>query len=124
MKAFFYMVLFVAGVTTTAYAQEKSSVAVGPTKTEFASGKQSGKFTFVLPEGTDAEEVAQSAKYYTHYFAVDYSAASRKAQISMVTNDEKSRSVIIRFLVANGIQEVMVEGTSIAIGDLFEKYLK
>ena len=42
----------------------------------------------------------------------------------MVTNDEKGRSVITRFLVANGVQEVNIDGTLVNMADLFEKYLK
>jgi hypothetical protein len=124
MKAFFYTVLFVAGLSTFSFAQERSSLAIGPNKSEFAAGKQTGKFTFILPAGTVADEVTQNAKYYTHYFTVDYVASSREAKINMVNNDDKSRSVIIRFLSANGIQEVNVGGVIVPISELFEGYLK
>ncbi len=124
MKAFFYTVLFVAGLSSFSVAQERSNLAVGPNKSEFAAGKQTGKFTFIFPAGTVAEEVAQNAKYYTHYFTVDYVAQSREAKITMVNNDDKSRNVIIRFLSANGIQEVNVGGVIVPISELFENYLK
>lgn len=124
MKALFFAVLITLGFSAASFAQDKSSIAIGPSKSEINSGKTNGKFTFVLPEGTLGENVEQSAKYYTHYFTVEYSEKSREAKLTMVNNDEKSRSVIVRFLVANGVQKVNIDGALVEINDLFEKYLK
>lgn len=124
MKTFFYSLLMVFGLGSVAVAQDNNGIAVGPSKTELAKGKESGSYKFILPEGANADEVAQSAKYYTHYFTVNYEASSRAAKISMVSNDEKSRSVIVRFLVSNGVQYVNIDGTMVSTNDLFEKYLK
>ena len=124
MKALFFAILMTLGFSVTSVAQEKSTVAMGPTKTEIAAGKQSGNFTFILPEGVNADDVNQSAKYYTHYFTVEYSDKTRAAVLTMANNEEKSRSVIVRFLVANGVQKVSIDGTLVDINDLFEKYLK
>jgi hypothetical protein len=124
MRALFYSFLMIFGLSTISMAQENTGTAIGPTAKEFASGKTSGKYTFTLPEGVVAEEVAQTTKYYTHYFTVDYVASSREAKINMVSNDEKSRNVIVRFLVANGVKEVSVDGTLVPVADLYEKFLK
>ncbi len=124
MKTLFYTLLMVFGLGSVSLAQDSNGIAVAPTKSEIAKGKESGSFKFVMPEGTTAEDVAQSAKYYTHYFTVDYDNASRSAKIKMVSNDEKSRSVIVRFLVSNNVQTVDVEGSMVSVYDFFEKYLK
>lgn len=114
----------VFGLGSISIAQDNNGIAIGPTKTEFAKGKDTGVYKFYLPEGVVTADVAQSAKYYTHYFSVDYDASTRAAKIKMVTNDEKSRSVIARFLISNNVQFVDVEGTMVATTDLFEKFLK
>ncbi|MES2799024.1 MAG: hypothetical protein V4638_03345 [Bacteroidota bacterium] len=122
MKTLFCTLILAAGLSSVAMAQE--GVAVSPSKTEIAAGKTSGNFKFTLPEGTTAEDVAQNSKYYTHYFTVNYDAKSRVADITMISNDEKSRSVIIRFLVANSVEKLNIDGTLVSTGDYFEKYLK
>ncbi len=124
MKTLFYTFLVVVGFGSAAFAQEKSTIAVGPTTTEINSGKQTGKFTFIMPQGTTAEDVAHTTKYYTNYFTVDYKESSREAKITMVSNDERSRAVIARFLVSNGVREVNISGTLVSVDELFEKYLK
>lgn len=124
MKTLFYSLLMIFSLGSAAFAQESNGIAIAPSKTEIAKGKESGNFKFIMPEGVTAEDVAQSAKYYTHYFTVDYDNSSRAAKIKMVTNDDKSRSVIVRFLVSNNVQTVDVEGTMVSVYDFFEKYLK
>jgi hypothetical protein len=124
MKTLFYTFLMVFGLGSVSLAQDSNGIAVAPTKSEIAKGKESGSFKFVMPEGTTIEDVTQSAKYYTHYFTVDYDSATRSAKIKMVSNDEKSRSVIVRFLVSNNVQTVDVEGSMVSVYDFFEKYLK
>ena len=124
MRTLFYTFLVVVGFGSTTFAQEKSTIAIGPTTAEINSGKQTGEFTFIMPQGTTAEDVAHTIKYYTNYFTVDYKESSREAKITMVNNDERSRAVITRFLVSNGVQEVSISGSTVSINELFEKYLK
>lgn len=122
MKTLFCSFIFAVGLSTVSIAQE--GVAVSPSKTEITAGKTSGKFKFVLPEGTKAEDVAQNSKYYEYYFTVAYDEKTRVADITMVTNDEKARSVIMRFLVSNQVEKLNVDGTLVSVSDYFEKYLK
>lgn len=124
MKTLFYTFLMVVGFGSATFAQEKSTVAIGPSSADITSGKQSGKFMFIMPQGTTAEDVAHTTKYYTNYFTVDFKESSREAKITLVTNDERSRAVITRFLISNGVQEVNIGGTTVPVGDLFEKYLR
>jgi hypothetical protein len=124
MKAFFLTMIVCAGLVFHAISQEKSTLAVGPSPSEITAGKSSGKFTFIMPEGTVAEDLAHSTKYYTNYFTVDFNASTREAKITMVNNDEKSRSIIARFLISNGVQELNIGGVLVPVTELFERYLK
>jgi hypothetical protein len=124
MKTLFYSFLMFIGLSASAIAQEEAGTAVASSKKELMTGKESGKYTFILPETVSAEQVAQTSKYYTHYFTVNYTADERKAILKMVNNDEQSRHVVIRFLIANNIQHVNVEGVLVPTQELFEKYMK
>jgi hypothetical protein len=124
MKTLLYSFLMIFGIGSASIAQDNNGIAIAPTKAEIIKGKENGSFKFYMPEGVTAEDVAQSAKYYTHYFTVDYDSSSRAAKIVMVMNDEKSRSVIVRFLVANNVQTVNIEGTMVSVYDFFETHLK
>lgn len=124
MKALIYSFLMVVGLTSFSHAQEEAGTAVVKSKAELLAGKESGKYTFVLPETVTAEQVDQTSKYYTHYFTVNYSSSDRKAVLTMVNNDEQSRHVVIRFLIANNIQHVNVEGSLVLTQELYEKYMK
>lgn len=124
MKTLFYSFLAVVAFTFTGFSQEKSTVAVSGTSAEITTGKTSGKFTFIMPEGTTAEEVSHTTKYYTNYFTVEYKETTREAKITMVSNDERSRAVITRFLRSNGVQQVNVGGTLVSMDEFYESYLK
>lgn len=122
MKTVFCSFIFAIGLSTMSYAQE--AIAISPSKTEIAAGKTSGKFKFVLPEGTKAEDVAQNSQYYTNYFTVVFDEASRVADITMISNDERARAVVIRFLSANSVGKVSIDGKVVSISEYFDTYLK
>jgi hypothetical protein len=124
MKNIFLALASILTISLSTFAQDHSGIAVSPTKSELASSKENGKYVFQFPEGITAESVEQTTKYYTHYFTVQFDGSSRKAILTMVNNDEKSRSVIVRFLVANGIEKLNVDGNLVNVGDYFEGYLK
>ncbi len=124
MKNIFFALVSILTLSLTSYAQEHSGVVVASSITELAASKENGKYVFQFPEGISSESVEQTTKYYTHYFAVQYDGSSRKVILTMVNNDEKSRSVIGRFFVANSIDNVNVEGTLMTVGEFFENYLK
>lgn len=124
MKNIFFALVSILTLSLTSYAQEHSGVAVASSKTELAASKENGKYVFQFPEGISAESVEQTTKYYTHYFTVQFDGSSRKAILTMVNNDEKSRSVIGRFLISNSIEHVNVEGNLMTVGEFFENYLK
>lgn len=106
------------------FAQDISNTATAQTKTELAASKESGNYLFVLPAGLSAETVAKNSTYYVHYFTVEYTEKTSEAKITMTSNDEKGRHVIMRFLTANGVRFVKVDGATISTEDFFVKYIQ
>lgn len=124
MKTLFLTTILLLGVTMTSYGQEKLGTAISRSKSELAQSKTNGKYAFTLPSGTSSEKVQQNAKYYTNYFTVEYAAATNIASITMVTNDERSRHVICRFLIASGVDKINVDGTELPVEEFYTNYLK
>lgn len=123
MKTLFVSLIAFFFATTLSFAQE-NSMAVAQKATELVSSKETGKYTFVMPADLTADQVAKNAKYYTHYFTVDFNESSKEAKVTMVINDEKSRHVVVRFLTACGVQNVSVDGKMYSNEDFFNAFLK
>ena len=105
-------------------AQENSNLAFVSSKSDVVEGKISGIFKFTLPNSAVQEDVDKSASYYVHNFTVNFDNASKVAEIKMVSNDENSRKIIVRFLSACGIQSINIEDKVIDIYPFYETYLK
>ena len=91
---------------------------------DITSLKSSGKGMITLPEGLTSDVVAEKAKYYTHYFTVQYDEKSSVASFTMVENDDRARSIITRFLAACDVNDVKIEGKLVNRDDFFQLYLK
>jgi uncharacterized cupredoxin-like copper-binding protein len=124
MRTLFLTCIAFIGLSTMSFAQETESTATAQSKSELVSSKESGNYLFVLPAGKTAEEINKNAKYYVHYFTVDFNENTSEAKIKMISNDEKSRHVVIRFLTASGVQHVIVDGKSMLTEDFFNNYMK
>jgi len=112
-------VLFLA--MNFSFAQE---LAIVKSKSELTAIKSTGEGSIILPARLTNEMVQANAKYYTHYFSVDFNEKSKEAKFKIVENTERSRAVIVRFLAACDVNEVDVEGTIVKRDDLFVNYLK
>ena len=93
-------------------------------KASLLSGKENGKIQITLPESVVKENVEEYGKYYLKMFTIGFDEKSHLATFNMVTNDENSRRVIIRFLSANQIQSIVVENKIFTLGDFYENFLK
>lgn len=103
------------------FSQETAKVK---NATELTSLKDKGVCEITLPSNMTKDAVETNGKYYTHYFTIVFDEASKKATFTMVENNERSRSVIVRFLAACNVDQVDVAGTMVTRDDLFVKYLK
>ena len=81
-------------------AQESGNVAMVASKASLVEGKTTGKFKITLPSGLAKQDVDKSASYYVHNFTVNFDDSTKIAEVNMVTNDERSRQIIVRFLSA------------------------
>jgi len=121
MKKLLLTAVFLVG-TLVAFSQ--NGVAVCGTKATLLQGKDAGKITMKLPENVTEEDVKSYAQYYEKMFTVTYNASTRDITYNMVVNDANNRRVIIRFLSANQIQNVIVEGKVYSANDFYENFLK
>jgi riboflavin biosynthesis pyrimidine reductase len=109
--------------TFISFAQDNSTAVCG-TKLSMIQGKDAGKIKMTLPETISEEDVKNYASYYQKMFTIDFNSTTHEIVYNMVINDANNRRVILRFLSANQIQSVMVEGRVYAINDFYEAYLK
>jgi hypothetical protein len=77
-----------------------------------------------LPNQLSPEDVATFAKYYEPFFFVDFNSKNHVATFQMVNNTSDSRRVILRFLSANQIQTVLVDGKSYQLQDFYQNFLE
>mgnify|MGYP006137387257 CR=1 FL=1 len=103
------------------FGQELATVK---SKSELTAIKRTGEGSIILPANLTNDLVQSKAKYYAHYFSIDFNEKSKEAKFTMVENTEKSRAVIVRFLAACDVTEIDVEGTIVKRDDLFVNYLK
>lgn len=108
-------------------------LAMAQTKADFVSTSgakalvsevEKGVFSFQLPNHITVDQVDESASYYTMYFTVNYDEENHVAKVTMVTNDSKSRHIIIRFFVSLNLRKVKVDGNELSIEEFHLKHLK
>ena len=124
MKTFYFIAVLFIGLSISAHCQDASNLALVKSKLEILKSKENGSYVFTLPKGTTKGKVEQSAKYYTIYFNVIFDEKTFEAKINMITNDEKSRHVICRFLVSNEIEIINMEGQEFVIEEFYKQYMK
>ncbi|MBL4861830.1 MAG: hypothetical protein JKY09_02280 [Crocinitomicaceae bacterium] len=121
MKKLIYTLFVLVGLSSFSFAQE-NDLAITNGATELAVSKVSGIYVFTLPDNVTKEDVAKNAKYYTHYFSVEFK--DHKATIKMTNNNAKDRYVIARFLTACKVRHIQVDDDSLELYDFIEKHLK
>ena len=124
MKTFYFITVLFIGLSITAYSQNSSNLAFVKSKSDILKSKENGCYIFTLPKGTSKEKVEQSAKYYTIYFNVIFDETTLEAKINMITNDEKVRHVICRFLVSTDVEIINMEGQEFVIEEFYKQYMK
>jgi hypothetical protein len=120
MKTLFFTLMAVIGCSFASFSQ----VATTQTKMELNASKSNGKYVFMMPAGLNKDDVMKNAAYYVHYFTVGYNEKSGQAKVDMVNNDEKSRRVILRFLMSCGVRSVVVEGQTMNLEDFYSTHLQ
>ena len=119
----FLIVIFVL-VSGFSFSQDKIFEAKVAKTADFTENKSKGEFYFSFPDATKKEAVDKSAAFYTEFFTVQYDERSHLVSIKMVQNDEKSRHIISRFLIANKITQVNMDGTLYKVDDFYQQKIK
>lgn len=122
MKTFFTFILFLAA-NLYSLAQD-SNTAVCSKKANLLKGVETGLIEISFPQTTVKEDVEKYASYYKNIFSVNYNENTHVASIKMVENNSSNRKVIMRFLSANQVQNVIVEDKSFLVNDFYENFLK
>ena len=104
LLGFFFALTGMISFAQTAHVASCTSIS------HLKEGVSSGNVELVLPQEITAELVAENAQYYVPFFTVSYNENNHLATFQMVANTSDARRVIIRFLSANQINTVLVEG--------------
>lgn len=121
MNKLFSTLIVVLGFAAFGFSQ---NIANSEGTNALAASKTSGEYSFTLPSEMDDEMVAKNAAYYTAYFTVNFDNSSKVANITMVDNTPRGRSVIARFLSSSNVREIEVDGVNHTVGDFMENFLK
>lgn len=122
MKKFLLAAVFLVS-TFISFAQDNSTAVCG-TKLALTQEKDAGKIKMKLPASISEEDVRNYASYYEKMFTVDFNNTTHEIVYNMVVNDANNRRVILRFLSANQIQNVIVEGRIYTANDFYDAFLK
>lgn len=122
MKSFIVSICFIAA-SFIANAQEAKTVVCN-SRANLISGVESGSIDITFPETISRDEVENYAGYYKNAFTVTFNEKSHVVNFKMVDNTSSNRLIILRYLSANQVQNVIVEGKSFMIYDFYENFLK
>jgi hypothetical protein len=103
---------------------QQSNTAYGASGAEILSGKEKGIIELKFPENITKEDIEKYAVYYKNTFQTNFDVNSHKATFTLIENNSSNRRVILRFLAANQIQYIVVDGMSFIPSDFYEKFLK
>jgi hypothetical protein len=122
MKTFYTFVLLLLA-TFSSLAQD-ANTAICSKKANLSKGVETGTIEISLPQNVLKENVEKYAGYYKNTFSVDFNEKTHVATIKMIENNSSNRKVIMRFLAANQVQNVIVEDKSFLVNDFYENFLK
>lgn len=122
MKRFLILALI---AITCGYANAQSAslkASVGNEKS-FSEDKLQGKFIFKMPETATKESVKQAASYYTDHFSVEYNPKTFLAVIKIIDEKPLSKKVVERFMISNGVKEIIYGGKVYTVNDFVTEYV-
>lgn len=125
MKKLFFTLLVLSSFSLSAFSQvDETTVAKTMGESALQKSKLDGIYEFTMPAQLTSEDIAKSAKYYVHYFSVDFDEATHKAVINVIDNDIKNRIIIMRFFIASGVNTVLIDGKEVSVHDFKSNYLE
>ncbi len=123
MKKLFVLSLMIIGLSAASYAQEINQAKFTMSGAELSKALENGEVSFFFNKSIDANEVKKNAAFYPMYFSVNYDKNTGKATLKL-TEDDMAKMVISRFMMSNGVSEVLLDGKTISVQDFMADYLR
>jgi hypothetical protein len=123
MKTFFLTLVAVFSLASVSFGQDNTNTATSQSKSQLVTAKETGIFSFVLPEAITNEDVVKNSKFYVHYFTTEFNDKTKEVKIKMIENNELNRHIMVRFLVSCGIQYIILEGNSFLTQEYFQSFI-
>ena len=123
MKKILILFLILSSISYSQSVSKKYSASSDET-TSIISQKEKGEFSFVFPIEIREDQIKKNAAYYTEFFTVNYVSKTKIVTIKMNQNDEQSRHIIKRFLVANNINSIKLNAKEYSVDDFYSTYIK
>jgi hypothetical protein len=123
MKKLFVLTIMIIGFNAISFAQEINQAKFTMSGAELKTALNNGEVSFFFNKNIDAEAVKNSTAYYTQYFSVVYDNKTGKSTLKL-TEDDMSKMVISRYMMSNGISEVLIDGKTISVQDFMAEYLR
>ncbi|MES2588942.1 MAG: hypothetical protein V4622_08180 [Bacteroidota bacterium] len=121
MKTLFFIFIL---ASTFSFSQDKLFLAKVEKSSEFAENKTKGEFNFIFQKQVTKEQIETNASYYKSFFTVSFDEKKHLVSIKMLTNDEKSRRVLVRFFVTSKISQIDMDGVSYKPEEFYNKHIK
>ncbi len=122
MKSLLMSICFV--VTTFFLSAQDANKAFCSSKAKLVKGVESGIIEMTLSDAVTKENIEKNAVYYKNIFSASFDEPTHVVTIKMLDNTSSNRRVVLRFLSANQVQNVIVEGQSYLTHDFYENFLK
>jgi hypothetical protein len=107
-----------------AIVAQQQTISSKMTVAEIQKEAKSGHFQWIFPTGTTSESIDNLAKYYATSFSYTFNAASKCVDVFPVVDSENTRRVMLRFLGANQVNQILVGNETLALYAFYEKFMK
>jgi regulatory protein YycI of two-component signal transduction system YycFG len=123
MKKVVFILVALFMVSAYSYAQQANQVLIQVGKESIKEKINAGSLEVFFNVNKDATEIRTNANYYVSYFKVNYDDKTGRAMITFIDQSQMARKVVERFLIANQITEVIVDGKPMPVQNFMDQFL-